>query len=124
MDEEAYRRGCETLTKLNPAGLEVLTATLGEIAPELVRIIIETYGNIYARPQLDLRSRELATVAALTAMGNAAPQLRTHIEYALNAGCTEQELVEVMMQMGYYGGFPCAMNALVLAREVFAERAA
>lgn len=124
MDEEAYRRGYEPLTKLHPPGVELLTAALGEMAPELVRIIIETYGNIYARSQLDLRSRELATVAALTAMGNAAPQLKVHIQYALNAGCTEQELVEVMIQMGYYGGFPSAINALALAREVFAERTA
>ncbi|HEV3157228.1 MAG TPA: carboxymuconolactone decarboxylase family protein [Candidatus Baltobacteraceae bacterium] len=125
METESYRRGAETLTKLNPHAVENLVASLANIAPDLARFIIEfPYGQIYSRPQLDLKSRELATVAALTALGNAAPQLRAHITYALNAGCTQQEIVEVMMQMAFYGGFPNAMNALWLAEELFAERAA
>lgn len=74
------------------------------------------------RPGLDLRSRQFATVAALTAMGTAMPQLRVHLHGALNVGCKASEFVEVILQMAVYLGFPSAMNALNVAREVFTER--
>lgn len=70
---------------------------------------------------LDLRSREIATVAALTAMGNAAPQLKVHIGAALHVGLTQDEIVEVIMQMAVYAGFPAALNGLFAAKEVFAS---
>ena len=61
-------------------------------------------------------------MAALTALGNAAPQLKVHIHGALNVGCTKQEVVEIMMQMAVYAGFPAALNGLFAAKEVFSER--
>lgn len=79
------------------------------------------FGNIYSRPGLDLKSREIAVVAALTAMGNAAPQLKVHIQGAINVGCTRQEIVEVIIQMAVYARFPAALNGLFAAKEVFAE---
>jgi 4-carboxymuconolactone decarboxylase len=72
-----------------------------------------------SRPGLDRRSRQLATIAALTALGHA-PQLEVHIRGALNVGCTRQEIVEVILQMAVYAGFPAAINALNVAREVLA----
>jgi 4-carboxymuconolactone decarboxylase len=79
-------------------------------------------GDIYSRPQLDLKSREIGVVAALTALGNAQPQLKVHINGALNVGCTRDEVVEIIMQMAVYAGFPAALNGLFAAKEVFAER--
>jgi 4-carboxymuconolactone decarboxylase len=76
------------------------------------------YGDVMARPGLDRRSRQLATIAALTALGNAQPQLKVHIQGALNAGCKPQEIVEVILQMAVFAGFPAAINALNVAREV------
>ncbi|WP_342707909.1 carboxymuconolactone decarboxylase family protein [Desulfomicrobium apsheronum] len=73
---------------------------------------------------LDLKSREIAVVAALTALGTAGPQLRIHLHAALNVGCTREEIVEVIMQMSAYAGFPAALNGLFAAKEVFAERRA
>jgi len=70
---------------------------------------------------LDLRSREIAVVAALTAMGTAAPQLKVHLHAALNVGVTREEVVEIIMQMAVYAGFPAALNGLAVAREVFGE---
>ncbi|STV97062.1 carboxymuconolactone decarboxylase [Klebsiella michiganensis] len=70
------------------------------------------FGDIYARPGLDLRSREIATIAALTALGNAAPQLKVHIAAGLNVGLTQEEITEVIMQMAVYAGFPAALNGL------------
>ena len=78
------------------------------------------FGDIYAREGLDLKSREIAVVAALTAMGTAGPQLRVHIGAALHVGCTRQEILEVIMQMAVYAGFPAALNGLFAARDVFA----
>jgi 4-carboxymuconolactone decarboxylase len=80
------------------------------------------FGDIHCRPGLSLQKRELATIAALTALGTAAPQLRAHIQGALNVGCTEQEVVEVIMQMAVYAGLPAAINGIQAAREVFVER--
>ena len=77
---------------------------------------------VVSRPALDLRSRELATVAALTALGNARPQLEAHIGGALNAGCTPREVLEVILQMAVYAGFPASLNGVAAARTVFAAR--
>ena len=77
------------------------------------------FGDIFSRPGLDLRTRELITIAALTAMGHAAPQLKAHIQLAVQAGCTRQEITEI--QMSVYAGFPAALNGLFLAQQAFAE---
>lgn len=96
---------------------------LKDIAPDLAEWIISfSYGDVMARPGLDKRSRQFATVAALTAMGTAAPQLKVHVHGALNVGCQPSEIVEVILQMTVYAGFPAAINGLNVAREVFQER--
>ena len=82
-----------------------------------------SFGDIYSRPGLDLRAREIATIAALTALGNASPQLKVHIEAGLNVGLSREEITEAMMQMAVYAGFPAALNGLFAAKEIFALRA-
>ena len=97
--------------------------SLKDIAPDLAEWVISfSYGDVMARPGLDLRSREFATIAALTAMGTATPQLKVHIHGALNVGCKPSEIVEVILQMTVFAGFPAAINGLNVAREVFKER--
>ena len=97
--------------------------SLKDIAPDFARLLIEfPFGDVYSRPGLDLKSREIAVVAALTALSNAAPQLKVHINGALNVGCTRQEVIEVIVQMAVYAGFPSALNGLAAAKEVFKER--
>ena len=121
---ERYARGWKRLQEIDGDVGERVIESLQDIAPDFARMIIEfPFGDIYSRPQLDLKSREIAVVAALTAMGNAAPQLKVHIHGALNVGCTQEEVVEVMMQMAVYAGFPAALNGLTAAKEVFAQRA-
>jgi 4-carboxymuconolactone decarboxylase len=117
-----YLRGLEKLREIDgEAGQRVIDA-LAPIAPDFARYLIEfPFGDIYSRPQLDLKSREIATVAALTALGNA-PQLKVHVHGALNVGCSREEIVELMMQMAVYAGFPAALNGLFAAQEVFKER--
>jgi len=123
VNNERYRRGWRKLKEVDGEAGESVIESLKDIAPDFARLLIEfPFGDIYSRPGLDLKSREIAVIAALTALGNAAPQLRVHIQGALNVGCTKQEVVEVIMQMAVYAGFPAALNGLFAAKEVFAER--
>jgi len=117
-----YERGLEKLKEIDGEIGERVVASLADIAPDFARYLIEfPFGDIYSRPGLDLKSREIAVVAALTAMGNAAPQLRVHIQGALNVGVSREEVIETIMQMAVYAGFPAALNGLFAAREVFAS---
>lgn len=96
---------------------------LSGLVPEIGRYLVEyPFGDIYSRPGLDLKTREIASIAALTVMGDCDPQLRVHIHAALNLGCERGEVVEVILQMSVYTGFPRAINALYTARDVFEKR--
>lgn len=122
--ESRLERGRRALDEIDgKAGHNVITA-LADIAPDFARYVLEfSFGDIYSRPGLDLRAREIATIAALTALGNASPQLKVHIEAGLNVGLSREEITEVMMQMAVYAGFPAALNGLFAAKEIFALRA-
>ena len=116
-------RGMRALEEITGGAGEAVVESLRDIAPDLAEWIIDfSYGDVMTRPGLDLRSRELATVAALTALGNAQPQLRVHIAGALKVGCRPQEIIEVILQMAVFAGFPAAINALIVAREVIEGR--
>jgi 4-carboxymuconolactone decarboxylase len=118
---DRYDRGSELLDQIHAGGGAKLVDALSDIAPDLARYVIEFgFGDIYARPGLALRDRQIATVAALTALGTAPAQLVAHIEGALAVGVTREEIVEVIIQMALYGGFPAAMNAVDAARTAFA----
>ncbi|MBJ2157804.1 carboxymuconolactone decarboxylase family protein [Variovorax sp. IB41] len=120
-DNLRYERGLAKLQEIDGEGGVNVVRSLADIAPDFARLLIEfPFGDIYSRPGLDLRSREIAVVAALTAMGNAAPQLKVHIQGALNVGVTRTEVIEIIMQMAVYAGFPAALNGISAAREVFA----
>jgi 4-carboxymuconolactone decarboxylase len=120
-DNLRYERGLAKLQEIDGEGGVKVVQSLADIAPDFARLLIEfPFGDIYSRPGLDLRSREIAVVAALTAMGNAAPQLKVHIQGALNVGVTRTEVIEIIMQMAVYAGFPAALNGITAAREVFA----
>ncbi|AXR08440.1 carboxymuconolactone decarboxylase family protein [Salinimonas sediminis] len=122
-ENDRYTRGWKKLQEIDGEAGESVIAALNDIAPDLARYTIEyPFGDIYSRPGLDLRSREIATVAALSAMGNAAPQLKVHINAALNVGCTAQEIIEIIIQISVYAGFPAALNAAGVAKSVFSER--
>ncbi|EMK2627433.1 carboxymuconolactone decarboxylase family protein [Klebsiella michiganensis] len=121
MTSERYTIGREMLQRVDGKGGDAVVNSLKDIAPDFARYLIEfPFGDIYARPGLDLRSREIATIAALTALGNAAPQLKVHIAAGLNVGLTQEEITEVIMQMAVYAGFQAALNGLFAAKEVFA----
>jgi len=123
MNDDRFAKGYETFLSVDGKGGLKAVEDLRELVPELERYLVEyPFGDIYSRPGLDLGTRELASIAALTAMGGCEPQLRVHIHAALNLGRTRQEVVEAILQMSVYAGFPRAINALYTARDVFARR--
>ena len=120
--EDRYTKGLKNLEKIHPEASKALIESLKDIAPDLGRFVVEfPYGDIYERPGLDLKSREIATIAALTAIGDTKPELKDHIKGALNVGCKRQEIIEVIIQMAVYAGFPRAINGINVAKEVFEE---
>ena len=78
------------------------------------------FGHIYQRPGLDTRTRSLCTIAALTVLGKDG-QLGGHVTGALNCGVSKEEIIELIVQLLFYGGYPCTVNALAAAAKTFGE---
>lgn len=117
-----YDAGINLLNKIDGRGGQAVVDSLQDISPDFARYLVEfPFGDIYSRPGLGLKEREIATVSALTAMGNAIPQLEIHIQAALNTGCTKEEIIEIIMQMAVYAGFPAALNGLFAAKRAFGK---
>ncbi len=115
--------GKRELAKLDVSQVEKLEKAYNDFSPDLVKLIIEFgYGDIFARKTLAAKYRQIATIAALTAMGNSQPQLRFHINAGLNIGLSEIEIKEIMMLMTVYAGFPAAINGINVLQQVLAER--
>ena len=120
---ERYERGWDLLKTIDGEAGERVIASLQDLAPDLARYVIEFgFGDVYSRGVLTLKEREIATVAALTALGTAEPQLKVHLHGALNVGCSREELVELLIQMAVYAGFPAALNGVFALQQVLAER--
>ncbi|MBY7800678.1 carboxymuconolactone decarboxylase family protein [Vibrio fluvialis] len=123
MTNSRFTAGLAKLNEIDGDAGQKVMESLQDICPDLARFTVEyPFGDIYSREGLDLKSREIATVAALTALGNCTPQLKVHLNAALNVGCTEDELKEVILQMSVYAGFPAALNGMFAFKEVLAER--
>jgi len=120
---DRYKQGWEKLKEIDGEAGEKVVNGLKDISPDLGKFIIEfAFGDIYTRDGLDLKSKEIAVVAALTAMGTAQPQLKVHINGALNTGSTINEVKEVILQMSVYSGFPSSINGMSALIEVLKER--
>lgn len=121
MPSERYKKGYEFFEKIHGehAGREIVEA-FKKISPEMEQFTMEFgFADIFMREGLDVKTRELCTVAALTALGFAIPQLKAHVGASLKAGATKTEIKEVILQMLVYAGFPAAINAMLAAKEVF-----
>jgi 4-carboxymuconolactone decarboxylase len=117
-----YQKGLETLNKIHGghAGKSIID-DMQEISPDYAQMAIEWgFGEVINRPGLDLKTREIAMLASCISLGHAVPQLKAHIEAALNVGVTRTEVVETIIQIAFYAGFPAATNAMYIAKEVFA----
>lgn len=123
LQSEKFKKGLKKLKEIDGEAGGKAIESLKDVSPDLAQYIIEyAFGDIYSRPELDLRSREIATIAALAALGFATPQLKVHINAGLNVGLSETEIKEIIIQMSVYAGFPVALNAMNAAKEVFNTR--
>jgi 4-carboxymuconolactone decarboxylase len=122
---ERFERGWQRLMEVDAEGGERVIESLEDVAPDLGRYVVEfAFGDIYRRPGLDLRQRELITISSLTTLGGVEPQLEVHVNAALNVGLTAQEVVEAILHCIPYTGFPRVLNAIFVAKHVFEERGA
>lgn len=121
---ERYERGWEKLKEIDGEAGENVINGLKDISLELGRFIIEySFGDVYSQPVLDNKSKEVAAVASLITQG-AMPQLKVHLNGALNTGCSINEVKEIILQMSVYCGFPRCINAMNALKEVLTERKA
>ena len=106
------------MTKLFGGGVRGEAMPARDLAPEFFELASTfCFGGFWSRPQLDLRSRSLCTVAQLAALGRT-DELKLHLQGAMNLGITREELLEVLMQTSQYAGIPAAVQALNAAAEV------
>ncbi|MFE0208884.1 carboxymuconolactone decarboxylase family protein [Streptomyces sp. NPDC058985] len=121
--QERFAHGMEVLTRVDgEAGRRVIDA-LADISPELGhQVAAWAFGEMYDRPGLGPRDRQLVTLGILTALGGCEPQLEVHVNAALNVGLGPQEIVEALLHSAVYCGMPKALNATLVAKKVFGER--
>ena len=120
-DSDTMReRGLELLERLHGghAG-EAMVAEMANICPAFADMTIDwALGGVMARPGLDLLSRHFVLIASCVTLGHAQPQLRAHVEAALNIGATKQQIVEVILQLTFYAGGPAVRNSLVSIKDL------
>ena len=116
-----HARGAQGVKEVLGPRAEDSLATLGELGDRIIETI---YGDIYQRPGLTLKERQIATLCMLMAMGGKDRQVKVHMRAGLRVGITEDELRELVIQLAAYAGFPAAINAQAQLNEVLAEEAA
>ena len=110
----------EIMDALDPALPEQLPASLESLGPDLTETVFGfAFADVLARPGLDLKTREMLTVAMLAAMATAPGPLEFHIKAALRNGVTKQEVVEILLQVAVYAGVPAFMTATTAAKKAF-----
>ena len=117
-----YQRGMDEIRKQLGPMADSYIQKIKALAPEFAWVNVTfPFGELYTRDVLDLKTRELCTVAALTVQGFALPQLKLHVDAALRSGASREEVIEVITQMIAYAGFPAATNALMTAQAAFQD---
>ena len=123
MENTRFTQGMEQLKAIDGKGGENVIKSLADIAPDLGKFIVEfAFGEIYTRQGLTTAERELITLSSLLTAGGCEPQLEVHINGALNVGITPERIIETFLQCIPYTGFPKVLNAVFVAKKVFAER--
>lgn len=122
-DHKLLQRGLARLNEIDGEQGDKVMQALADVAPDLGQYIIGfAFGEIYSRPHLDLQQRELITLAALAAQGGCEKQLQVHIHAALNVGLSHKQIIETFIHCVPYLGFPKVLNAVFVAKEVFARQ--
>jgi 4-carboxymuconolactone decarboxylase len=117
--EQRLERGMRVLERVDGEAGRAVLDSLQDIAPELGHQVVSwAFGEIYARPTLAPRDRQLVTLGMLTALGGCEPQLEVHVNAALNVGLTPEQIIEALLHSAVYCGFPRALNATFSAKKV------
>ncbi|MFQ5933889.1 MAG: carboxymuconolactone decarboxylase family protein [Dehalococcoidia bacterium] len=120
--EERVQRGEEVMQELSAGARRAAGLPEYEIAPDMGKwVTASLFGDVWGRPDLPKKVRSIATMSTLTVMGRE-PQLRSHVNFALNLGWAKEEIAELFFHLALYGGLPASLNALRVAREVFQQR--
>ena len=123
MENTRFIQGMEQLKAIDGKGGENVIKSLEDIAPDLGKFIVEfAFGDIYTREGLTTEEREMITLSSLLTAGGCEPQLEVHIGGALNVGISPEKVIETFLQCIPYTGFPKVLNAVFVAKKVFAER--
>ncbi len=123
--DDRYERGLQRLNEITRGDGQAVLDALSRISPDFARYVIEyPYGDVFSRSTLSDEQRQLATISMLATLGFAKPELKVHINGALNVGVSEEEIIETMILVSVYVGFPASIHGLRAAQEVFDERAA
>ncbi len=123
MENKRYEMGLKKLQEVDGAEGVSVIESLNDIAPDMGKYIVEfAFGDIYNRDGIDIAIRQAVTIAALSALGGCEKQLRIHINAALNVGLGQEEIIEIIIHCVPYIGFPKALNALSVAKEIFKEK--
>ncbi|MET8978484.1 carboxymuconolactone decarboxylase family protein [Streptomyces sp. NPDC004539] len=121
--DERFAHGLDVLRAVDGEAGQRVIDSLADIHPEMAhQIVAWGFGEIYARPGLAPRDRQLVTIGMLTALGGCEPQLEVHLNAALNVGLTPAQITEALLHAAGYCGFPKALNATFVAKKVFEER--
>lgn len=119
---ERFDKGWELLCEVDGAAGQRVMEEIGSMAPDLANAIVEfAYGDVWSRPGLSPKERELATCSALIALGHCQPELKVHLNGMLRTGWTRDQVLELILHMAVYVGFPGALGALRVVRELFGE---
>ena len=119
----AYQRGMTEIRKQLGPMADAYIQRIKALSPEFAWVNVTfPFAELYTRDVIDIKTRELCTVAALTVQGFSLPELKLHIDAALRCGNSREEVIEIITQMIAYCGFPAATNALMVAKAVFEER--
>ncbi len=121
-DTTRLARALDVLEALEPGAPQRVQDNLEGFAEGATELILGyAFADIVSRPGLDLKTREMLTVAMLAAMGSAPAQLEFHMRAAMNAGVSKEELVEIVLQVSVYAGVPACMNAIAAAKKAFSD---
>ena len=122
MESSRYDEGLKKLLEMEGEAGSAVIEKMKLISPDFTRYLLEfVFGEIYARPGLDIKTKEAVTIAGMVTLG-ATLQLKVHVKAALNLGFTEQEIVGMLLQLAPIVGFVRAMDGLMAAQQVFDEK--
>ncbi|GAB2523710.1 carboxymuconolactone decarboxylase family protein [Nocardia heshunensis] len=121
--EQRYTHGLDVLNRVDGEAGQRIVASLADTSPELGhQVVAWAFGDMYDRPELAPRDRQLVTLGILSALGGCEIELDVHINAALNVGLTPTEISEALLHTAVYAGMPRSINATLVAKKVFTER--